>query len=73
MKPHAVSFVGVSASTQTYEGDVRIDGLVGVTARVELRYAARQLPMTLVPASTHILVSKQCVRGSVLNGNERFE
>jgi hypothetical protein len=36
MKPHAVCFVGLSARTQTHEGDVRTDGLVGVTARVEI-------------------------------------
>jgi len=32
MKPHSVCF-GLSASTQPHEEDVRIDGLVGVTAR----------------------------------------
>jgi hypothetical protein len=36
MKPHAICFVGLSASTQTLEEDVRIDGLVGVTAHVEI-------------------------------------
>jgi hypothetical protein len=36
MKPHSVCFVGLSASTQTHEEDVRIDGLVGVTMHVEI-------------------------------------
>jgi hypothetical protein len=36
MKPDAICFVGLSASTQTHEWDVRIDGLVGVTARVDI-------------------------------------
>lgn len=36
MNPYAVCFVRVRASTQTHEGDIRIDGLVGVTARVNI-------------------------------------
>jgi len=36
MKPHVVCFVGMSASTQTHKAEVTIDGLLGVTVRVEI-------------------------------------